>query len=193
MSSYLTSLLSDSSIEADDDFIPKATEYKNLLIEWNKTHNLTGVKDYNKLDEFIVDAITPIEFLPDVKNILDIGSGAGFPAIPLAIALKNTEFTLVEPIKKRVSFLQFVKASLNLDNVTIKCARIEQLEPQKFDIITSRAVTDTQMLLKLSKPFCGDGTKLLFYKGENVYDEIDETLKYEIIKKQNRHYLLIEV
>ncbi len=190
--SYLAKLIEKSALVLDDDFIPKALEYKELLIKWNKTHNLTGVKDYNKLDEFIVDAIMPIDFLPPIKSILDIGSGAGFPAIPLAIALKDVEFTLVEPIKKRTSFLQFVKASLNLDNVTVVSARAEDVEPRASDLITSRAVSDTQMLLKLSKPFCSSDTVLLFYKGENVYDEVDENLQYEIIKRDNRHYLLIK-
>jgi 16S rRNA (guanine527-N7)-methyltransferase len=110
----------------------------------------------------------------------------------LAFALPNTHFTLVEPLQKRASFLQFVVASLGLTNVTVKAMRVEHLIPQEFDFITSRAVTDTKMLLKLSEPFRTKGTLLLFYKGEKVYDEVDETLNYKVIEKQNRHYLLIE-
>ena len=110
----------------------------------------------------------------------------------LAFALPNTHFTLVEPLHKRASFLQFIKADLALSNVDVKAVRVEQLSASPYDLITSRAVTDTQMLLKLSKPFHKEGTLLLFYKGEKVYDEVDPSLNYEIIQQHHRNYLLIK-
>jgi 16S rRNA (guanine527-N7)-methyltransferase len=188
----LKTLLQNHTIDVPLEFFDKAEAYKELLLKWNKTHNLTGAKTTAQIDEFIVDAIEPITFLPPIRNAMDIGTGAGFPGMILAFALPNTHFTLVEPLQKRASFLQFVVASLGLANVTVKASRVEHLIPQEFDFITSRAVTDTQMLLKLSEPFRTNGTLLLFYKGEKVYDEVDETLNYKIIEKQNRHYLLIE-
>ena len=188
----LKTLLQTQNISVPDEFFEKIEIYKALLMQWNKIHNLTGAKSINQIDEFIVDAIVPITFLPSIKNAMDIGTGAGFPGMILAFALPQTHFTLVEPLAKRASFLQFVKASLSLTNVDIKAVRVEQLEPASYDFITSRAVTDTKMLLKLSEPFRSKGTLLLFYKGEKVYDEVDESLNYQIIEKQNRHYLLIE-
>ncbi|MEA1916549.1 MAG: 16S rRNA (guanine(527)-N(7))-methyltransferase RsmG [Campylobacterota bacterium] len=167
--------------------------YKEHLFKWNKTHNLTGVKNESQLDDFIVDSLIPISFLPKVKNILDIGTGAGFPGLILAMAMHNTEFTLVEPMSKRASFLQFIKATLKLDNVSVKNKRVEELEPELFELVTSRAVTQTQMLMSLSEPFLSKGSILLFYKGEKVYEEIDESLNCRIIQAKNRHYLLIEV
>ncbi len=161
-------------------------------MQWNKIHNLTGVKNDAQLDEFIVDAIAPITFLPPIANAMDIGTGAGFPGMMLAFALPNTHFTLVEPLHKRASFLQFIKADLALSNVDVKAVRVEQLSASPYDLITSRAVTDTQMLLKLSKPFHKEGTLLLFYKGEKVYDEVDPSLNYEIIQQHHRNYLLIK-
>ncbi len=189
---HLQSLITTRTISIPESFLDKAEKYKELLLKWNKTHNLTGAKTAAQIDEFIVDAVEPITFLPPIHNAMDIGSGAGFPGMILAFALPSTHFTLVEPLQKRSSFLQFVVASLGLTNVTVKSMRVEHLIPQEFDFITSRAVTDTKMLLKLSKPFRTDGTLLLFYKGEKVYDEVDETLNYRVIEKQNRHYLLIE-
>jgi 16S rRNA (guanine527-N7)-methyltransferase len=185
-------LIKEQNITLNDRFFKYAQRYKELLMQWNKIHNLTGAKNMNQIDEFIVDAVAPITFLPPIQNAMDIGTGAGFPGMILAFALPQTHFTLVEPLAKRASFLQFVKADLGLANVDIKAVRVEQLEPSTYDFITSRAVTDTQMLLKLSKPFRAKGTLLLFYKGEKVYDEVDESLNYKIIEKQNRHYLLIE-
>ncbi|MDD5159249.1 MAG: 16S rRNA (guanine(527)-N(7))-methyltransferase RsmG [Sulfuricurvum sp.] len=175
-----------------EQFFEQVEHYKILLEKWNKIHNLTGAKTLHQINEFIVDAITPITFLPPVTKAMDIGTGAGFPGMILAMAMPKTHFTLVEPLTKRASFLQFVKADLGLNNVDVKALRVEQLPSEPYDLITSRAVTDTDMLLKLSEPFCTKGTLLLFYKGEKVYDEINESLDYTIIEAENRHYLLIK-
>lgn len=184
--------MKDHNIVVDEHFYDYAHRYKELLLQWNKVHNLTGAKSPAQIDEFIVDAVEPITFLPPITKAMDIGTGAGFPGMILALALPQTHFTLVEPLSKRASFLQFVKADLNLQNVEVKALRVEQLPSEPYDFITSRAVTDTKMLLKLSKPFRTKGSILLFYKGEKVYDEVDESLNYQIIERQNRHYLLIE-
>ncbi|MBD3799685.1 MAG: 16S rRNA (guanine(527)-N(7))-methyltransferase RsmG [Sulfuricurvum sp.] len=186
-------MLETRHIDVPETFLTHAKHYKTLLEKWNTIHNLTGAKTLQQIDEFIVDAITPITFLPPLKKVMDIGTGAGFPGMILAMALPQTHFTLVEPLTKRSSFLQFVKADLGLSNVEVKGVRVEQLPSEPYDLITSRAVTDTRMLLKLSEPFCVKGSLLLFYKGEKVYDEIDETLDYQIIETQNRHYLLIKM
>lgn len=185
-----TTLVNDG-INLDDDFFHKVQIYKKHLFKWNKVHNLTGAKNEKMVDEFIYDAVFPVSFLPPAKNLLDIGTGAGFPGMILAFALPNTQVTLVEPLAKRASFLQFVKADLKLDNVKVVMKRVEQMDSEIFDIVTSRAVTDTQMLLDLSKNFRNEKSYLLFYKGERVYDEVGVDLKHKIIKTKNRHYLLI--
>jgi 16S rRNA (guanine527-N7)-methyltransferase len=189
---HLKQLLSQHNVAVPEDFMANVQHYKTLLEKWNKVHNLTGAKTLNQIDQFIIDAIIPLTFLPPIKKAMDIGTGAGFPGMILAMAMPQTHFTLVEPLSKRASFLQFVKADLGLKNVDVKALRAEQLESEPYDLVTSRAVTDTQMLMKLSEPFCVEGTLLLFYKGEKVYDEIDESLDYTIIEAQNRHYLLIK-
>ncbi|MDD2828587.1 MAG: 16S rRNA (guanine(527)-N(7))-methyltransferase RsmG [Sulfuricurvum sp.] len=190
--STLANMLSSQNISVVETFLPQVLRYRELLLQWNKVHNLTGAKTSAQIDEFIIDAVQPITFLPPITKAMDIGSGAGFPGMILALALPQTHFTLVEPLSKRASFLQFVKANLGLKNVDVKALRVENLPHEPYDFITSRAVTDTKMLLKLSEPFRTTGTLLLFYKGEKVYDEVDESLNYKIIEKQNRHYLLIE-
>jgi len=183
--------LASESIVLSDDFFYNIQKYKEHLFKWNKIHNLTGAKDEATIDAFIYDAIYPISFLPKAKNLLDIGTGAGFPGMILAMGLPDTKVTLVEPLTKRASFLQFIKADLGLDNVTVVKKRVEDMESQIFDIITSRAVTDTKVLMELSKNFRNNNSKLLFYKGQNVYDEVEKTIKHKIIKTKNRHYLLI--
>ncbi|MFT7003049.1 MAG: 16S rRNA (guanine527-N7)-methyltransferase [Sulfurimonas sp.] len=187
----LKATLSQDNIELPEDFFFNVQKYKEHLFKWNKVHNLTGAKDENSINEFIYDAVFPVSFLPTAKNLLDIGTGAGFPGMILAFALPDTQVTLVEPLAKRASFLQFIKADLGLKNVKVVKKRVEDMESEIFDIVTSRAVTDTKMLLNLSKNFRDENSKLLFYKGERVYDEVDESMKHKIIKTKNRHYLLI--
>jgi len=187
----LKAVLNQDNIHLPDNFFYNIDKYKKHLFKWNKIHNLTGAKDEKNIDEFIYDAIYPISFLPKSKNLLDIGTGAGFPGMILALGLPDTQVTLVEPLTKRASFLQFIKADLELKNVRVVKKRVEEMESKIFELITSRAVTDTDMLLKLSKNFRNENSKLLFYKGEKVYDEIDKNLNHKIIKTKNRHYLLI--
>lgn len=185
-------LLKDN-ITLDEQFFTYVTKYKEQLKKWNKIHNLTGAKKEELMDKFIYDAVFPVSFLPKVRTILDIGTGAGFPGMILAFALPETEVILCEPLQKRASFLQFIKADLGLKNVTVANCRVQDLEPRPIDLVTSRAVTDTAMLMKLSEPFVHPGSKLLFYKGERVFDEVDTSLKHQIIQTQNRHYLIIEI
>ena len=189
----LKTTLANENINVPDDFFQKVQEYKEDLFKWNKIHNLTGARTEQTLNEFIYDAVFPVSFLPQVATLMDIGTGAGFPGMILAFALPQTEVTLVEPLTKRASFLQFVKADLGLENVKVIKKRVEEMEPQVFDLITSRAVTDTKMLLDLSQNFRDEHSKLLFYKGEKVFDEIDADIpmQYKIIETKNRHYLLL--
>ncbi len=188
----LKAVLQHDNINLNDAFYTKVMRFKEHLHKWNKVHNLTGAKTDAMMDTFIYDAVYPIGFLPPVKHAMDIGTGAGFPGMILAFALEDTHFTLVEPLQKRASFLQFIKADLKLENVTVKNCRVEELEPSAYDLITSRAVTETAMLMQLSRPFLGEGSLLLFYKGEKVFEEVDKSLNHKIIQTKNRHYLLIE-
>ena len=188
----LKTTIQNDNLTLPDDFFKNVQKYKEHLFKWNKIHNLTGAKDQKTMDEFIYDAVFPVSFLPKVASLMDIGTGAGFPGMILAFALPNTQVTLVEPLAKRASFLQFIKADLKLENVTVVKKRVEDMEPQIFNLITSRAVTDTKMLLKLSKNFRDANSQLLFYKGEKVFDEIDPEIKHQIIQTKNRHYLLLQ-
>ena len=179
------------NIKIPDNFSHNITKYKEHLFKWNKIHNLTGAKDEKTMDKFIYDALYPITFLPKVSSLMDIGTGAGFPGMILAMALPETKVTLVEPLNKRASFLQFIKADLNLENVRVVKKRVEEMDNEIFELITSRAVTDTKMLLELSKNFRDKDSKLLFFKGERVYDEVPKGMNHKIIETHHRHYLLL--
>lgn len=189
--SNLKAALLELDTALPENFFYNIQKYKERLSQWNKIHNLTGARDEKTIDAFIYDSIYPVTFLPKVKNLLDIGTGAGFPGLILAMGLPDTKVTLVEPLAKRASFLQFIKADLGLDNVTVVQKRVEEMPSEIFELVTSRAVIETKILLELSKNFRDAHSKLLFYKGERVYDEAPNELNYKIIKTQKRHYLLI--
>ena len=169
-------------------------KYIELILRYNKTHKLSGVKSEDDVKEHIYDSLYPKNFIEfeDIKSVIDIGTGAGFPGMILAIAFRDIEFTLVEPLQKRVAFLHLVKSSYELKNVQIIQDRIENIKPFKADLITSRAVTDTKDLLDLAKKFIGKDTKLLFYKGSRINDELPRDLNYQIYPRgEKRNYLLI--
>jgi 16S rRNA (guanine527-N7)-methyltransferase len=184
--------LKEANIEVPKNFWNKIQLFKEELFKWNKIHNLTGARDEATLDAFIVDALYPLTFIAPPKTLLDIGTGAGFPGLILAMALEETQVTLAEPLKKRASFLQYIKALLSLENVTVERKRAEELPAEVFEMITSRAVTDTKLLLEISKNLRNEETKLLFYKGERVFDEVDANLPHKVIIANKRHYLLID-
>ncbi len=172
----------------------KFKTFTDLLLKYNKVHRLSGAKNEQDVEKNIEDSLYPINFIDfkNIKKVVDIGTGAGFPGMILAIALPEVHFTLVEPLMKRTAFLHLVKSTYGLQNIDIIMSRLEDMEPFEADLITSRAVMKTDMLIDLSKAFIGENTEFLFYKGENVYDEINDEMDYEIIKRDKRNYLWIK-
>jgi 16S rRNA (guanine527-N7)-methyltransferase len=175
-------------------FDEKCEVFSDIILKYNQVHNITGAKDKRKIYENIEDSLHPISFLhvEDIKTAVDVGSGAGFPGLILAMAMPNTHFTLFEPITKKSSFLHLAKSSLNLKNVTISTSRVEKNNGFKADLICSRAVTNTKMLINLCKSYISPSSTLLFYKGQNVSEELEGLSEYKIYKKEMRNYLVLK-
>jgi 16S rRNA (guanine527-N7)-methyltransferase len=172
----------------------KFEQFTTLLLEWNEIHNLTGAKTSKEIYKNIEDSIYPAHFIDEPKSILDIGSGAGFPALLLAIIYPKTKVILCEPRNKRASFLKFVAIELELDNIEVIKKRVEDYNSSEaFDLITSRAVTNSKMLLNLTSHLRDSSTKYLFYKGENVFDELEDidSMDYRVVTKEYRNYLYL--
>ena len=189
----LAEYLKKESIELDDTAIQKLEAFSVLLHEWNQIHNLTGAKTIEKIYENIIDSLYPLTFIKKPKTLLDVGTGAGFPGLILGIALPQTVVVLAEPLKKRVSFLKYACIDLGLDNVRVEAKRVEQVVHEPFEMISSRAVTDTKFLLDLTKQISDAHTSYLFYKGSRVFDEVEAVqhqLSYDIVQKNQRNYLL---
>ncbi|MDQ1338286.1 MAG: rRNA (guanine527-N7)-methyltransferase, partial [Campylobacterota bacterium] len=142
--------IKELNISQSQDFFEKIDGFATILLEWNKVHNLSGSFTKESVFAQVYDSLFPMSFYEGFEgNALDIGSGAGFPAIPLAIAMPSVSFTLVEPSKKRVSFLNYLKIKLKLNNVTIVDKRIEECEKKISHTITTKAVMDADRILAL--------------------------------------------
>jgi 16S rRNA (guanine527-N7)-methyltransferase len=173
----------------------KLNKFITILLEWNKVHNLTGAKSIKDIKLNIEDSIYPCKFIDKPQSILDVGTGAGFPGLILAIAYPKAKVTLCEPKNKRASFLKFVAMELNLGNIEVEKRRVENFKSSPFELITSRAVTNSKLLLHLTSHLKDSNTKYLFYKGERVLNELEDIGKfidYDIINHGKRNYLYIK-
>jgi len=191
----LNGLLQVEGIQLDDEIVVRLEKFALLLHEWNQIHNLTGAKTITAIYDNIVDSLYPLIFISVPKTLLDVGTGAGFPGLVLAIALPGTEVVLAEPLKKRVSFLKYAAIDLGLKNVKVEARRVENVAHEAFDLISSRAVTNTKLLLDLTSRISDGHTEYLFYKGSRVFDEVAQVegdLSYDIIQKNQRNYLYIK-
>ena len=167
-------------IKIDENQKNQLVSYMELTLKANESFNLTANDTKESfMIKNIIDSLLIVKNLDlDGKNILDLGSGAGLPGIPLAIYYKNTNFTLLEPLTKRANFLKEIAQKLGLKNVKVVNDRAEifiKNARESFDFVTSRAVSRLNILLELSIPFLKVGGKLIAYKGINYQEEINES------------------
>lgn len=167
-------------IKIDENQKNQLVSYMELTLKANESFNLTANDTKESfMIKNIIDSLLIVKNLDlDGKNILDLGSGAGLPGIPLAIYYKNTNFTLLEPLTKRANFLKGIAQKLGLKNVKVVNDRAEifiKNARESYDFVTSRAVSRLNILLELSIPFLKVGGKLIAYKGINYQEEINES------------------
>ena len=143
MAERVAGLLHQQALDRSPDALRVASalaEYVSLLQRWNRTHNLTGFRSTGDLLRLgIVDSLLPLELLPPGEAVVDVGSGAGFPAIPLAVVEPERRWILLEPRRKRASFLVEARHHLGLDNLEIRRERLAPEGPA-LAVVTSRAV-----------------------------------------------------
>lgn len=177
-----------------DTFWQQVDTLTTLLLQYNQTHNISGAKTKEAVLKNVEDSIYPLRYLEthSIKNAIDIGTGAGFPGLLLALALPHVHFTLFEPIAKKSAFLHLAKTTLELKNVDISTNRVEKVSPFHVDLISSRAVTNTKMLVKLCQAFIEPSTTLLFYKGELVEEEIKGLKNCQVYQRDKRYYLVMK-
>lgn len=195
MQKLIVKALDKENIKLNKKKIEQLTKYANKLEWWNGTHNITGAKTKEDIVKNIIDSLIPTTFVDKPKSMLDVGTGAGFPGLILAIIWEDTKTTLAEPLNKRASFLRYMIQDLELNSCEVFKNRVEKLTDKNFELVTSRAVTNTKLLLDLTQNVTSSNTNYLFFKGERVYQEIEELKAqyiYDIVTKNRRNYLLIK-
>lgn len=159
--------------------LPRATQekllaYLALVQKWNKIYNLTAVRDEDKmLTHHLLDSLAVVPYVKDAAAILDVGSGAGLPGIPLALALPGTKVTLLDSNQKKTTFLRQAKMQLALANVAVVCERVEKYQQkQLFNAITSRALAELHEFVALAGHLVEPGGQLIAMKGADPASEI---------------------
>jgi len=149
-------------------------EYVTELMNWNRVYNLTSVrKPTDIVTRHILDSLTILPHLHG-ERILDIGTGAGLPGIPLAIACPERDFVLLDSSSKKLRFVQQTLGILNLDNVTLEDSRIEEYQPEtRFDTVICRAFSDLPDFYRYAARLCNEGGKMLAMKGVYPMTEVE--------------------
>ena len=161
----------------------KFQKYMNLLIERNKNINLTAITDKDEIVlKHFVDSLTISKYIVDNSKIIDVGTGAGFPGIPLKIYNESLDITLLDSLNKRINFLNDVIEMLNLNNIRAVHSRAEDAAKnpdyrERFDIATSRAVANLSTLVEYLLPFVRVNGICICMKGPNVDEELSRAKK----------------
>jgi len=170
---FLTGL-TELGLELDDDQIDRLLAYLSLLDKWNRSFNLTAITDPQKMLSYhLLDSLSIFQWCKDVGRALDVGSGAGLPGIPLAIALPDSNWTLLDSNGKKKRFMQQALANCAVNNATVVKSRVEDYHaPEPLDIIVSRAYASLSQFTESVAPLMQPQTVLLTMKTAMDENEI---------------------
>jgi 16S rRNA (guanine527-N7)-methyltransferase len=170
----------DSVLPADlphrEIVIDKGSVHLALIVEANRFLNLTRITSPREAAiKHVLDSVIPWRLFAGAKHVLDAGTGAGFPGIPLALVLPEIRFTLAESIQKKARFVESALTALDIPNVTVSPTRAEDLaKGGTMDLITARAFAPLPRALQLLGPALKKGSRVLLYKGPEANQEIAE-------------------
>lgn len=168
-------------LELSDEIIAKLKIYAGLLKEWNNKFNLTSIlEDGQIVEKHFYDSLLPGKVFDfNGKNLLDMGTGAGFPGLVIALVYPECAVTLLDATKKKFSFLEEVAKQCEIPNVKYLCGRVEEQDElrDKFQVVTCRGFSSLNTALEVGLPLCRLGGFLLAYKGEKAHEELKESTK----------------
>lgn len=191
MSKIFEHRVAELGIDLTNEMKEQFSRYYEMLVEWNKVMNLTGITEYEEVyEKHFLDSICIVKAFSEknifssdsVKNVIDIGTGAGFPGIPLKIVFPNIEITLLDSLNKRINFLNAVISDLGLSGIhTIHGRAEDYAKNQKFranyDLCVSRAVANLAVLSEYCIPFLKVGGDFVSYKSGEIEEELDKSEK----------------
>ena len=176
MNSLIVDGLNELGYENDFLLIEKLEIYLATLKKWNKVYNLTAInEDSEIITKHFLDSLSVNGFIQNSQRILDVGTGAGFPGLILALFNPDKSFVLVDGVSKKISFLQEMIGKLNLKNVMAVHIKVEEYKvTEQFDIIISRAFAEIKKMIKLTKHLIKVNGKFIAMKGPDVMNELDD-------------------
>ena len=184
MKQYLQKMAEQLEINLTSDMLSKFEIFYNMLLETNKTMNLTAITEMHEVVlKHFIDSIALLNYIElSNKTVIDVGTGAGFPGIPLAILFPDTKFVLMDSLQKRLKFIDSVIDACDMKNVSTIHGRAEDLGHdvnyrEKFDICVSRAVAALPVLLELCSPFVKVNGLFVSYKSELLKEELQQSEK----------------
>ena len=171
--------LADLGLEADETCLGRFEIYRSLLREWNAKMDLTNVGEAEWDERHFADSLLPLRAIKDVRGSLaDVGTGAGFPGLPLSICLPQLQVTLIEAQEKRCAFLRECVSKMELENVTVHCLRAEDAGRgplrEQFDFAVARAVAPLNVLFEYLLPLVRTGGQAVCWKGPKAAEEMPD-------------------
>lgn len=180
---YFSKEAKKNNIEFKEDKLELLYKYMEGILEWNEKINVTSITDEKMfIVKHFLDSLTVMPFIKEKKSLIDIGTGAGFPGIPLNIMCEGKKITLIDSINKKLNIIRDLSEKLNLINLEIIHTRAEDLAikkeyREKYDIATTRAVSNISTILEYMLPFLNKGGIAICMKGPNYKDELENSKK----------------